>query len=80
MRRRAVGEVSETLYSTPEAAPATAGALGLSGRGRRILAATFGNLHGTCKPDQTNPGPLEQPPRARAATLGDILAAGGQSA
>ena len=55
MRRRVVGEVNETLYSTPEAALATAAALGLSGRGRHILAATFGNVHGTCKPDQTNP-------------------------
>ena len=59
MRRRVVGEVSEELYSTPEDALATAGALGLSGRGRYILAATFGNVHGVCKPDQTNPGPLE---------------------
>ena len=80
MRRRVVGEVSEELYSTPEDALATAGALGLGGRGRYILAATFGNVHGAGKPDQTNPAPLEQPPRARAATLGDMLAAAGQSA
>ena len=64
MRRRVVGEVSEELYSTPEDALATAGALGLSGRGRYILAATFGTVHGVCKPDQTNPAPLEPVDRA----------------
>jgi fructose/tagatose bisphosphate aldolase len=55
MRRRVVGEVNEELYSTPEDALATAEALGL---GRYILAATFGNVHGVYKPDQTNPAPL----------------------
>jgi fructose/tagatose bisphosphate aldolase len=46
LRRRVVGEVNEELYSTPEDALATAEALGLGGRGRYILAATFGNVHG----------------------------------
>ena len=59
MRRRVGGEVSEALYSTPEDALATAGALGLGGRGRYMLAATFGNVHGVCKPAQTNPAPLD---------------------
>src|SRR5262245_59351701 len=45
-----VGEMNEKLYSTPEYALATAEALGLSERGRYILAATFGNVHGVYKP------------------------------
>ena len=58
-RRRVVGEVNEELYSAPQDALATAEALGLGERGRYILAAIFGNVHGVYKPDQTNPGPLE---------------------
>ena len=80
MRRRVVGEVSETPYSSPEDALATAGALGLGGRGRYILAAAFGNVHDVDKPDQTNPAPLEPASRARVATLGDMPATDGQSA
>jgi len=45
-----VGEINETLYTTPEDALATADALGLGERGRYILAATFGNVHGVYKP------------------------------
>jgi fructose-bisphosphate aldolase class II len=45
-----VGEMNEKLYSTPEDALATADALGLGERGRYILAATFGNVHGVYKP------------------------------
>jgi fructose-bisphosphate aldolase class II len=45
-----VGEINEKLYSTPEDALATAEALGLGERGRYILAATFGNIHGVYKP------------------------------
>ena len=45
-----VGEINEKLYSTPEDALATAVALGLGERGRYILAATFGNVHGVYKP------------------------------
>jgi len=45
-----VGEINEKLYSTPEDALATAEALGLGERGRYILAATFGNVHGVYKP------------------------------
>ena len=58
MRRRVVGEVSETPYSSPEDALATAGALGLGGRGRYILAAAFGNVHDVGKPDQGESGAL----------------------
>jgi fructose-bisphosphate aldolase class II len=45
-----VGEINEKLYSTPQDALATAEALGLGERGRYILAATFGNVHGVYKP------------------------------
>jgi fructose-bisphosphate aldolase class II len=45
-----VGEINEKLYSTPEDALATAEALGLGERGRYILAATFGNVHGVYAP------------------------------
>jgi fructose-bisphosphate aldolase, class II len=45
-----VGEINEKLYSTPEDALATAEALGLGERGRYILAATFGNVHGVYQP------------------------------
>jgi fructose-bisphosphate aldolase class II len=45
-----VGEMNEKLYSTPADALATAEALGLGERGRYILAATFGNVHGVYKP------------------------------
>jgi len=44
------GEMNEKLYSTPEDAQATAKALGLGERGRYLLAATFGNVHGVYKP------------------------------
>jgi fructose-bisphosphate aldolase class II len=45
-----VGEMNEKLYSTPDDALATAEALGLGEKGRYILAATFGNVHGVYKP------------------------------
>jgi fructose-bisphosphate aldolase, class II len=45
-----VGEINEKLYSTPEDALATAEALGTGDRGRYLLAATFGNVHGVYKP------------------------------
>jgi fructose-bisphosphate aldolase, class II len=45
-----VGEINEKLYTTQEDALATADALGLGERGRYILAATFGNVHGVYKP------------------------------
>jgi fructose-bisphosphate aldolase class II len=45
-----VGEINEKLYTTPQDALATAEALGLGERGRYILAATFGNVHGVYKP------------------------------
>ena len=45
-----VGAMNEKLYSTPEDALAVAEKLGLGERGRYILAATFGNVHGVYKP------------------------------
>ncbi|MEV4242694.1 class II fructose-bisphosphate aldolase [Streptosporangium canum] len=45
-----VGEMNEKLYTTAEDALATAEALGLGERGRYLLAATFGNVHGVYKP------------------------------
>jgi len=38
------------LYSTPDDALATADKLGIGERGRYLLAATFGNVHGVYKP------------------------------
>ncbi len=45
-----VGEMNEKLYSTPGDALATAERLGVGERGRYLLAATFGNVHGVYKP------------------------------
>ncbi len=58
-----VGAINEKLYSTPEDALATAEALGLGERGRYILAATFGNVHGVYAPGHV---------RLRPAILKDI--------
>jgi fructose-bisphosphate aldolase, class II len=63
-----VGEINEKLYSTPEDALATAEALGLGERGRYILAATFGNVHGVYKPGHV---------KLRPSVLADIQAAVG---
>ncbi|MQA93391.1 MAG: class II fructose-bisphosphate aldolase [Streptosporangiales bacterium] len=45
-----VGEMNEKLYTTPGDALRTAEAVGLGEKGRYILAATFGNVHGVYKP------------------------------
>jgi len=45
-----VGEMSDKLYSTPEDALRVAEVLGTGERGRYLLAATFGNVHGVYKP------------------------------
>jgi fructose-bisphosphate aldolase class II len=63
-----VGEINEKLYTTPEDALATAEALGLGERGRYILAATFGNVHGVYKPGHV---------KLRPAVLEEIQAAVG---
>ena len=63
-----VGEINEKLYSTPEDALAVAEAIGLGERGRYILAATFGNVHGVYKPGHV---------KLRPAVLRDIQEAVG---
>src|SRR5580692_8258554 len=63
------GEINEKLYTTPEDALATAEALGLGERGRYILAATFGNVHGVYKPGHV---------KLRPSILKDIQDAVGQ--
>jgi fructose-bisphosphate aldolase, class II len=44
------GEENEKLYTTPGDALKTAEALGTGEKGRYLLAATFGNVHGSYKP------------------------------
>src|SRR5580692_640564 len=67
-----VGEINEKLYTTPEDALATVEALGLGERGRYILAATFGNVHGVYKPGNVKLRPqiLQQAQAAVAAEFG----------
>src|ERR1700679_2599437 len=57
-----VGEMNEKLYTTPGDALAVAEKLGLGERGRYILAATFGNVHGVYKPGHVKlrPGVLKE--------------------
>ncbi|MCW2543555.1 MAG: fbaA [Frankiales bacterium] len=43
-------EVNEKLYTTPADALKTAEAIGMGEKGRYLLAATFGNVHGVYKP------------------------------
>jgi fructose-bisphosphate aldolase class II len=45
-----VGEMNEKLYTTPGDARRTAELLGTGDKGRYLLAATFGNVHGVYKP------------------------------
>ena len=45
-----VGEMNEKLYSTPGDAMRVVEELGAGERGRYLLAATFGNVHGVYKP------------------------------
>src|SRR6202046_1859476 len=66
------GEISRKLYSRREDALATAEALGLGERGRYILAATFGNVHGVYKPGHVKlrPSILQQIQQAVGAKYG----------
>ena len=43
-------EINDKLYTTPEDALKTVEAIGLGDKGRYMLAATFGNVHGVYKP------------------------------
>src|SRR3954452_1782992 len=45
-----VGEMNEKLYTHPADAARTAEVLGTGEKGRYLLAATFGNVHGVYKP------------------------------
>jgi len=63
-----VGAINEKLYSTPEDALRTAERLGTGERGRYLLAATFGNVHGVYKPGKV---------KLRPAILGELQAAVG---
>ena len=66
------GEMNEKLYSTTGDALATAEALGLGERGRYLLAATFGNVHGVYKPGhvQLRPSILKEIQDAVGAKAG----------
>ena len=67
-----VGEMNEKLYTTPGDALKTAEAVGLGERGRYILAATFGNVHGVYKPGHVKlrPAVLKEIQDAVAAKYG----------
>ena len=64
-----VGEINEKLYSTPEDVLKTVDAIGLGEKGRYLLAATFGNVHGVYKPGNV---------KLRPSILKDIQDAVGQ--
>ena len=63
-----VGEMNDKLYSTPEDALRTAEVLGTGEKGRYLLAATFGNVHGVYKPGNV---------KLRPSVLSDIQQAVG---
>ena len=67
-----VGEMNDKLYSTPEDALATADKLGVGERGRYLLAATFGNVHGVYKPGHVKlrPSVLKELQEAVGAKVG----------
>ncbi|MEW1837069.1 class II fructose-bisphosphate aldolase [Nonomuraea angiospora] len=67
-----VGEINEKLYTTPEDALATAEAVGIGEKGRYLLAATFGNVHGVYKPGHVKlrPSVLKDIQEAVAAKYG----------
>ena len=50
--------INEKLYTTPEDALRTAEVLGVGDRGRYLLAATFGNVHGVYKPGNVKLKPV----------------------
>jgi fructose-bisphosphate aldolase, class II len=64
--------IDQRLYSTPEDALRTAEVLGTGERGRYLLAATFGNVHGVYKPGNVvlRPGILDDIQRAVGARVG----------
>jgi fructose-bisphosphate aldolase, class II len=66
-----VGEMNEKLYTHPADAVHTADVLGTGERGRYLLAATFGNVHGVYKPGNV---------KLRPEILRDIQQAVGEKA
>lgn len=67
-----VGTPRDKLYTTADDMLLVAEALGLGERGRYLLAATFGNVHGVCKPGgvELRPGVLRSGQEALAAAYG----------
>ncbi len=67
-----VGEINDKLYTTPADALRTAEVLGTGEKGRYLLAATFGNVHGVYKPGNVKlrPEVLNQLQDAVAAQTG----------
>jgi len=65
-------EINAKLYTTPGDAERTAEVLGLGEKGRYLLAATFGNVHGVYKPGNVKLRPeiLDEIQRAVGATSG----------
>ena len=62
-------EINEKLYTTPGDYEATVDALGSGEKGRYLLAATFGNVHGVYKPGNVKLRPtiLKQRPGRRSS-------------
>jgi fructose-bisphosphate aldolase class II len=67
-----VGKMNEKLYSTPGDAMRVAQTLGTGEKGRYLLAATFGNVHGVYKPGhvQLRPSILKELQDAVAGSTG----------
>ncbi len=65
-------EINEKLYTTPDDYEATVEALGAGEKGRYLLAATFGNVHGVYKPGNVvlRPSVLKTGQETAAAKLG----------
>ncbi|MEJ2854780.1 MULTISPECIES: class II fructose-bisphosphate aldolase [unclassified Saccharothrix] len=67
-----VAEINEKLYTTPEDYLKTVDALGAGEKGRYLVAATFGNVHGVYKPGNVKLRPeiLKQGQEVVAEKLG----------
>ncbi|MCV7192603.1 class II fructose-bisphosphate aldolase [Mycolicibacterium brumae] len=65
-------EINDKLYTSPEDFEKTIDALGSGEKGRYLLAATFGNVHGVYKPGNVvlKPEVLAEGQRVAAAKLG----------
>jgi len=65
-------EINEKLYTTPADYEATVDALGTGEKGRYLLAATFGNVHGVYKPGNVvlRPSVLKTGQETAVAKLG----------